>query len=105
MSQLTLREICKVVGVTRRAIQGYEKIGMVQSTGKNKYGYLLYDDVAVNKIRTIKKYRDMGFSVKEVKEYLESKEDKQQEMIKARILCMKEEIVRLKEQIDLAEKL
>ena len=105
MSELTLREVCKIVGVTRRAIQGYEKIGMVQSTGKNKYGYLLYDDVAVNKIRTIKKYRDMGFSVKEVKEYLESKEDKQQEMIKARIRCMKLEIVRLKEQIDLAEKL
>ena len=56
MSELTLREICKVVGVTRRAIQCYEKIGMVQSTGKNKYGYLLYGDVAVNKIRTIKKY-------------------------------------------------
>ena len=49
MQQKTLREVCNMVGVTRRAIQGYEKIGFVASAGKNKYGYLLYDEEAIEK--------------------------------------------------------
>lgn len=68
MQQKTLREVCNMVGVARRAIQGYEKIGLVASVGKNKYGYLLYDEEAIEKIRTIKQYQEFGFKVKEIKE-------------------------------------
>lgn len=35
---MTLREVCNKTGVSRRAIQGYEKVGLVLSSGKNKYG-------------------------------------------------------------------
>ena len=53
MSKMTLREICNLIGVTRRAVQGYEKAGLVECSDKNKYGYLLYDELAVEKIRNI----------------------------------------------------
>lgn len=35
---MTLREICESLGVSRRTLQGYEKAGLVASTGRNKYG-------------------------------------------------------------------
>ena len=38
MQEMTLREICNIVGVSRRAVQGYEENGLVISSGKNKYG-------------------------------------------------------------------
>ena len=54
MDELLLREVCELVGVTRRAIQGYEKSGLVAATGKNKMGHLLYDKTAIDTIKEIK---------------------------------------------------
>lgn len=44
---MTLKEVCKETGVTRKIVQTYENYGLVKATTKNKYGYLLYDDAAV----------------------------------------------------------
>ena len=66
MKEFTLREIHTVYGISRRAIQGYEKANLVSATGKNEYGHLLYNTAAVNRIQKIKLYQDMGFSIKEI---------------------------------------
>ena len=50
---MTLKEVCKETGVTRKIVQTYENYGLVKATTKNKYGYLLYDDAAVKKIKKI----------------------------------------------------
>ena len=42
MAEMTLRELCDSLGVSRRAVQGYEKAGLVSPEGKNERGYLLY---------------------------------------------------------------
>ncbi len=62
----TLKEICLELGVSRRAIQGYEEAGLVKATGKNKYGYLLYNQRAQERIKQIKFFQDLGFSIKEI---------------------------------------
>ena len=62
---MTLREICETLGVSRRALQGYEKAGLVISSGRNKYGHLLYDKDAEVRIAQIKFYQQLGFSIKE----------------------------------------
>ena len=61
---MTLREICETLGVSRRALQGYEKAGLVISSGRNKY--LLYDKDAEMRIAQIKFYQQLGFSIKEI---------------------------------------
>ena len=43
------REICETLGVSRRALQGYET-----ASGRNKYGHLLYDKDAEMRIAQIK---------------------------------------------------
>lgn len=67
MSKITLREVCGTCGVSRRAIQGYEKAGLVRATGKNARGYLLYDTCAQERISRIKLYQELEFSIKEIK--------------------------------------
>lgn len=66
MEEKTLREICGSTGVTRRAVQGYEKAGLVMASGKNKYGHLLYDHECEERIREIQFYQTAGFSLKEI---------------------------------------
>ena len=66
MDGMTLREICKALEVSRRAVQGYEKAGLVSATGRNKYGHLLYDEAAMLRIEQIKFYQQLGFSIKSV---------------------------------------
>ena len=40
---MTLHELCDAFGISRRTVQGYEKLGLVRATGRNPRGYLLYD--------------------------------------------------------------
>ena len=69
MDDLLLREICQLTGGTRRAVQGYEKAGLITPTGKNKHGYLLYNESLVSSINQIKLFQDRGFSLKEIKSF------------------------------------
>lgn len=66
MSEKTLREVCNAVGVTRRAVQGYERAGLVSATCRNERGYLLYDEEALEKIKKIKLFQEMGFTIREI---------------------------------------
>ena len=52
-SSKTLHELCDMLGVSRRAVQGYEKAGLVVPTGRNKYGHLLYDESAQQRVAQI----------------------------------------------------
>lgn len=66
MTEMTLREVCQSLGVSRRAVQGYEKAKLVFASGRTQSGYLLYDDSARERIKQIKLFQDMGFSIKEI---------------------------------------
>lgn len=70
--EMTLREVCDTVKVSRRAVQGYEKAGLVCASGKNRYGYLIYDAHSQERIRQIKLFQQMGFSIKEIKDIIDA---------------------------------
>ncbi len=63
---LTLRELCDVLGISRRTVQGYEKHGLVKASGRNKRGYLLYDAQMQTVIAEIRQLQLFGFPVKEI---------------------------------------
>ncbi|MBO5070392.1 MAG: MerR family transcriptional regulator, partial [Roseburia sp.] len=70
MDEKTLREVCETLHVSRRAIQGYEKEGLLKPSGKNERGWLLYDTECQEQIKRLKFYQDIGLKVKEIKELL-----------------------------------
>lgn len=90
--KMTLKEVCSHVGVTRRAVQGYEKAGLVQATEKNKYGHLLYDETAIAKIREIKQYQDFGFKIREIQKLQNLPKKKYLEMLEHRLELMRSEM-------------
>lgn len=89
--EMTLREICEAEMVSRRAVQGYEKIGLVAATGKTDRGYLLYDEEAGKRIRKIKLYQDFGFSLKEIKEIIDAPGEVLKPVLLIRLEKLKEE--------------
>lgn len=105
MEKMTLREVCEKVGVTRRTVQGYEQEGLVTSAGKNKYGYLLYDEIAVARIQDIKMYQDFGFKRKEMKILFEASRERYIEMMWERLKKMKKQMWELEKNIEKMEKM
>lgn len=105
MSDKTLREVCDLLGVTRRAVQGYEKEGLVSATSKNKYGYLLYDEKTQNRIARIKLYQQLGFKVKEIKELIDAPSSVVKEALEKQVECLKEERVKIENLIKKAYEL
>lgn len=103
--KMTLKEVCNHVGVTRRAVQGYEKAGLVNPTERNKYGHHLYDEHAIEIIREIKQYQNFGFSIKEILVLQKLSEEEVLEKLKSKLLSMQLELQQLKENISKLEQL
>ena len=95
MDELLLREVCELVGVTRRAIQGYEKSGLVAATNKNKMGHLLYDKKAIDTIKEIKQYQNCGFSLDEIKRLKFMSESEKRKFLESKVQFLKAEQSRI----------
>ncbi len=104
MNTLTLRELCTETGISRRAVQGYEKAGLVAPIGKNKYGYLLYQRQAAERVREIRFYQEIGFSIREICSLIDGPSAVKRAALAERVEALGEERERLKELIDEAKR-
>lgn len=102
---MTLKEVCKETGVTRKIVQTYENYGLVKATTKNKYGYLLYDDVAVKKIKKIRLYQRFGYRLSEIAKHEYMTVDEQVRILKEKINNMYDNQSETAELIEMAEQL
>jgi len=67
-----LSEVCKLVGVTRRTLQEYDKIDLVKPSGKNELGHWLYDDDAIQQLNLIQVFIEAGYERKAIKSILDA---------------------------------
>ncbi len=101
----TLREICTKYQVSRRAIQGYEKMGLVFPTSRTERGYLLYDLDMQQRIGRVKLFQEMGFTLIEIKTIIDAPVSELQIALKERIEGIKEEIEYKQKLIEIARKI
>jgi len=101
----TLKEVCNLAGTTRRAVQGFERYGLVRPSGKNKYGYLLYDDNAVERILFICFLQNLRFTLREIAELLDLPMEKIRVKILSRVNLLRNQIERYGEFLDKTEEL
>lgn len=100
-----LRKICEEVGVSRRAIQGYEKAGLVEASERNKYGYLLYDEKAVERIKQVKLFQDFEFQISEIAEFIDAPKDEIVIRLKKQLICLNKKQERMDLVIKKAEEM
>ena len=84
-----MNDVCAETGATRRAVQGYEKAGLVRAIGKNKYGYLLYDEAGTERIRTIRFFQKIGFSIKEIRLIIDAPGEQQKAVLRTQMEKLK----------------
>ncbi len=105
MKNRTLREIYEEYGISRRAIQGYEKEGLVHATDKMKRGYLLYNKDMVNRIIQIRFYQDIGYRVKQIKEIIDASNDIKKIALEVKLDELKSKNIKTNDLIQQVEKM
>ena len=85
MELMNLKTLCEQLNISRRSIQCYEKAGLMAPTGKNKYGYLLYDEEAFHRAEKIKFLQQLGFKLKDIKNIIDAPGYKVKEVLRIRI--------------------
>lgn len=88
---MTIRELCGTFGVSRRAIQGYEKAGLITASGKNNRGHLLYDETAQDRIMRIKFFQLVGFKIKDIAYIIDAPDDVLKSALEEQLQKLKEE--------------
>ena len=69
---MTVNEISKLTGVSIRTLQYYDKIGLLKPAGYTQAGYRLYDDTALETLQQILLFRELEFSLKDIKKIIEN---------------------------------
>lgn len=68
----TVKEVNRRTGVSVRALHHYDKTGLLKPSGLTSSGYRLYDDTALQRLHSILMFREVGFSLNEIKEILDA---------------------------------
>ena len=70
----TVNEVSKISGVSVRALHHYDAIGLLKPTKVTEAGYRLYDDTALSRLQSILLFRELQFSLKEIRAILDNPE-------------------------------
>lgn len=63
----TVKEVSELTGVSIRTLHYYDEIGLLHPTSITEAGYRLYDDTALERLQHIMLFRELEFSLKEIK--------------------------------------
>ena len=101
----TVNEVSKLTGVSIRTLQYYDTIGLLTPAQRTEAGYRLYDDTAMERMEQILLFRELGFSLSEIKTILDDPEFDRMKALDQQIelLTMKKE--RLENIIGLAREI
>lgn len=66
----TVKQVSDLAGVSIRTLHYYDEIGLLKPTEITEVGYRLYDDEALKTLQQILFFKELGISLKEVKEIM-----------------------------------
>ena len=64
----TVGEVAEVAGITVRTLHHYDEIGLLEPSARTRSGYRTYDDADLATLQEILFYRELGFSLEEIRE-------------------------------------
>lgn len=69
---MRIGELAERSGRTERTLRFYEELGLLSPAARTKGGFRLYDGNALLRIEWISRLQDLGFSLPEVKDFLQT---------------------------------
>jgi MerR family mercuric resistance operon transcriptional regulator len=76
MSVLRIGQVAQQAGVGVETIRFYERKGLLEQPLRPSSGYRQYPEVAVSRVRFIRRAKDLGFALREIQELLELQIDR-----------------------------
>ncbi len=70
MSSLTIGQLAKRADVGVETVRFYERRGLLAEPDRRPSGYRQYDEGVVDRLRFIKRAKELGFTLNEIKELL-----------------------------------
>lgn len=67
---LTIGQFSKKVNFSPKALRLYEKMGLILSHTRGENGYRYYDDSQIDLVLRLKEFKNLGFSLEEIKSLL-----------------------------------
>ncbi len=100
---MTVHEVSKLSGVSIRALQYYDRIGLLAPTAVTEAGYRLYDETALEKLQQILLFRELEFPLKEIKAILSEQDFDRDKALEQQITLLQLKKERIERIIALAE--
>lgn len=87
---MKINEVAKLTGVTARTLHYYDEIGLLKPDEITGAGYRLYDNTTLEILQQILFFRELDFSLKDIKEIMTNpRYDKEEALSKQRNLLLK----------------
>ena len=67
----TVKEVSDISGISVRTLHHYDKIGLLKPTQVTEAGYRLYDDAALARLKMVLLFRELEFSLAEIRRILD----------------------------------
>lgn len=72
---MTRASVAEQVGINPETLRYYEREGLLEPPERSATGYRLYGDADLQRLRFISRSKDLGFSLRDIKELLELTEN------------------------------
>ena len=102
IKMMTVHEVSKISGVSIRALHHYDKIKLLPATEVTNAGYRLYDDTALERLQYILLFKELEFSLKEIRDILDSPDFDRNKALEQQIHLLELRKDHLQNLIDLA---
>lgn len=101
----TVNKVCKLTGVSARTLHHYDAIGLLKPSTVTDAGYRLYDDAGLERLGQIMLFKELGFSLQEIKEILNNPDFDREKALNQQIELLSLKKKRIENIISFAEQI
>lgn len=86
---MNIGEVSKLADVNSKMVRRYEDLGIIPKAGRSLSGYRQYSDKDVHILRFVKRARELGFSMKDIKQLVSLWRNKTRSSSQVKNIAMK----------------
>ncbi|WP_037289017.1 MerR family transcriptional regulator [Saccharibacillus sacchari] len=96
---LKVREVSQLAGISVRTLHHYDEIGLLRPDAVTEAGYRMYSDRDMERLQQILFFRELGFSLKEIRRILDSPAFDRLEALELQRLMLEEKMAHTRRMI------
>lgn len=97
-------QIAEMAGITIRTLHHYDEIGLIQPSHRSESGYRLYDGTAVNRLQEVMFFRELDFSLEDIRDILDQSTYRRTEALQRQRALLEAKAERILTMIDAVER-